>query len=107
MLPVSVRKIFSRSTFDAAHRAACSTLPFGRAIPNSKATSEMQEFLEQRSLEQVLADLRASYQRRPGPVLAEMLRNVEAEIALRDAGHQGQEAGKRPSMRRCPHSLTA
>jgi hypothetical protein len=60
----------------------------------------MQEFLEQRSLEQVLADLRASYQRRPGPALAEMIRKVEAEIALRDTAHQGHEAGKRPGMRK-------
>src|SRR5262249_28313223 len=98
-------------TFDAAHciRMVEEQPRGGRShkLSNCKAISEMREFLEQRSLEQVLADLRASYQRRPGPMLAEMLRNVEAEIALRDAGHQGQEAGKRPSMRKRPHSLTA
>jgi hypothetical protein len=60
----------------------------------------MQEFLEQRSLEQALADLRASYQRRPGPELAKMIRKVEAEIALRDATRQDHEAGKRPGMRK-------
>jgi hypothetical protein len=61
----------------------------------------MQEFFEQRSLEQVLEDLRASYQRRPGSALADMIRKVEAEIALRDATHQVQEQFKRASAPAC------
>ena len=51
----------------------------------------MQEFLEQRSFEQVLSDLRASYQRRPGPTLAEMIRKVEAEITYRDPPRNDKE----------------
>jgi hypothetical protein len=57
----------------------------------------MQEFLEQRSLEQVLADLRASYQRRPGPALAKMIQKVEAEIAF----------GTRPAKTTKPASVPA
>ena len=45
----------------------------------------MQDFFKARSLDEVLADLRASYQRFPGLALAEMIRRVEAEIAYRDA----------------------
>ena len=63
----------------------------------------MQEFFEQRSLEQVLSDLRASYQRRPGPALAKMIQKVKAEIAYRDATRQDDEtvqAGNRPSRRK-------
>jgi hypothetical protein len=63
----------------------------------------MQEFFEQRSLEQVLSDLRASYQRRPAPALAEMIRNVEAEIAYREAMrkiHEAVEADNRPDTRK-------
>ena len=62
----------------------------------------MQEFFEQRSLEQVLSDLRASYQRRPGPALAEIIRKVEAEIASREAmrkRHDAVEADNRPDIR--------
>jgi hypothetical protein len=63
----------------------------------------MQEFFEQRSLEQVLSDLRASYQRRPGPALAEIIRNVEAEIASREAMrkiHEAVEVHNRPDTRK-------
>ena len=62
----------------------------------------MQEFLEHRSLEQVLSDLRASYQRRPVAALADLIQKVEAEIALRDGTgetHDVVQAGKRPSTR--------
>ncbi len=52
----------------------------------------MQEFFEQRSLEQVLSDLRASYKRRPGPALAELIRKVEAEIASREAMRKTEAA---------------
>lgn len=52
----------------------------------------MHEFFEQRSLEQALSDLLASYQRRPEPALAEMIQKVQAEIACRDATCQDHEA---------------
>ena len=56
----------------------------------------MQEYFEQRSLEHVLSDLRASYQRRPGPALAEMIEEIQAEIAYRDSAklHERVEGGK-------------
>jgi hypothetical protein len=56
----------------------------------------MQEYFEQRSLEHVLADLRANYQRRPGSALAEMIKKIQAEIAYRDRAklHEGVEGGK-------------
>jgi hypothetical protein len=65
----------------------------------------MQEFFEQRTLEQVLSDLRARYQRRPGRAPAEMIRKVQAEIAGRDATQQSHEAvepGQRSSTRTLP-----
>lgn len=56
----------------------------------------MQEFFEQRSLEQVLSDLRARYQRRPDPALGEMIQKVQTEIAYRDAASSSEadEGGK-------------
>lgn len=38
---------------------------------------------ERRSLEQVLSDLRDSYQRHPGPELAEKIHMLEVEISHR------------------------
>ena len=63
----------------------------------------MQEYFEQWSLEQVLLDLRASYKRRPGPALAELIRKVEAEIASREAmrkRHEAVEADNRTDTRK-------
>ena len=62
----------------------------------------MKDFFKARSLDQVLADLRASYQRFPGLALAEMIRRVEAEIAYRDAAHareseSGETSRSRPA----------
>jgi hypothetical protein len=36
-----------------------------------------------RSIEQALADLRAKYEKHPDPELARMIRQIEAEIAIR------------------------
>ena len=44
--------------------------------------------VERRSLEQVLSDLRDKYQRRAGPELAGRIRNVEAEISLREVARK-------------------
>jgi len=106
MLLVLVRRIFSRSALNSSHRARIGGLttanwPFTESF--QIRPFRMQEFFEQRSLEQVLSALRASYQRRPGPALAEIIRNVEAEIASRVAmrkNHEAAEADKQPDTRR-------
>ena len=47
---------------------------------------------ERRSLEQALSDLRARYQRRPDPELAQKIQDLEAEIAYRQAARDSQGA---------------
>ena len=49
---------------------------------------------ERRSLQQALADLRAGYQRRPSYELGEMIQNVEAEIAERDAAREAKQRNR-------------
>jgi hypothetical protein len=46
-----------------------------------------------RSLEEALADLVASYEKRPSPELARMIRQLETEIAGRKAGPRQTDQG--------------
>ena len=43
-----------------------------------------------RSLDQALADLRVSYQKRPTAALARMIKQLESEIAIRSGATTGQ-----------------
>ena len=47
--------------------------------------------VERRSLEQALSDLCARYQRRPGPELAEKIRNLETEISHREVARNASQ----------------
>jgi hypothetical protein len=44
----------------------------------------MSSLPDPRSIEQALADLRRKYEDHPDPVLARMIRQIEAEIAIRE-----------------------
>jgi hypothetical protein len=48
--------------------------------------------VERRSLEHVLSDLCARYERRPDPELAEKIQNLKTEISHRGGGTQGDRA---------------
>ena len=77
------------AAINEAHRMARRRLEAGGAVGSPHAAERAPS--KRLSPEQELADLRVAYRRRPSPKLAQMIQQLEAEIA------KGKQPGKRTS----------